>query len=102
MSIKKQLLKSKPICKVTFEISPDQAKDSISASVLGSFNEWQPQIHPLKRLKDGSFKTTIDLETGISYQFRYLLDDNKWLTDSEADDFVPSGFGTESNALIRL
>jgi hypothetical protein len=102
MSIKKQLLKSKPICKVTFEISPEEGKKISSASVLGSFNDWHSDIHPMKKLKDGSFKITLDLENGTTHQFRYFVDKKNWLTDREADGFVPTGFGNEMNALIIL
>ena len=37
MSVKKQFIKTKPVCKVTFTID---AKDATSASVVGDFNNW--------------------------------------------------------------
>ena len=37
MAIKKQFLKSKPVCKVTFSLPAEEAK---KVSVVGSFNEW--------------------------------------------------------------
>ena len=61
MSIKKQFLKSKPVCKVTFTLPAEEAK---SVAVVGSFNEWNTDATPLKKLKNGSFKGTIDLESG--------------------------------------
>ena len=64
MSIKKQYLKSKPICKVTFSLPAEDAK---KVSVVGNFNEWNAKKAPLRKLKNGTFKGTIDLETGNSY-----------------------------------
>ena len=37
MSIKKQFMKAKPVCKVTFSI---EAKDAKFAAVVGDFNNW--------------------------------------------------------------
>jgi 1,4-alpha-glucan branching enzyme len=102
MGIKKQSLKSKPLCKVTFEISPDFIGQAEKVSVLGSFNNWTPGIHNMKKLKDGTFKTTIDLPVNENHSFRYLVDDSKWLTDMEADKLQASGFGQEQNSVITL
>ena len=37
MAIKKQYLKSKPVCKVTFSVPAEEAK---KVAVVGTFNEW--------------------------------------------------------------
>ena len=50
MAIKKQFLKSKPVCKVTFSLPAEEAK---KVSVVGSFNEWNAKKAPLKKLKNG-------------------------------------------------
>jgi len=102
MSIKKQYLKSKPVCKVTSKVEGEQAGGVTKMSVVGDFNQWNENTHELKALKDGSFTITVDLETGREYQFRYLADGQKWLNESEADAFIPSGFGDAQNAVIRL
>ncbi len=102
MSIKKQYLKSKPVCKVTFKVEGEQAGGATKMSVVGDFNQWNEKTHELKALKDGSFTITVDLETGREYQFRYLADGQIWLNESEADAFIPSGFGDAQNAVIRL
>jgi 1,4-alpha-glucan branching enzyme len=67
MAIKKQFLKSKPVCKVTFTLPAVEAKD---VALIGSFNDWNEKATPLKKLKNGSFKTTLDLVTSNSYEFR--------------------------------
>ena len=37
MSVKKQFIKTKPVCKVTFTVD---AKDANTAAVVGDFNNW--------------------------------------------------------------
>ena len=56
MAIKKQFLKSKPVCKVTFSFNE---KTADSVSVVGSFNNWDTEHTVLKKLKNGSFKGTL-------------------------------------------
>lgn len=102
MSIKKQYLKSKPVCKVTFKVGKEEAQGANKISVLGDFNQWNENEGEMKPLKDGSFSTVVELETGKEYQFRYLADGNNWLNEPEADSFVPSGFGDAQNAVISL
>lgn len=98
MAIKKQFLKSKPVCKVTFSI---QAEDTENVAVVGSFNDWSETATPLKKLKNGTFKETLDLESGISYEFRYLVDGN-YVNDEEADSYVWSDFAGAENSVLSL
>ncbi len=100
--MKKQYLKSRPICKVTFRLPSDTAAGAESAAVVGEFNQWSDELHPMKRLKNGSFKVTIDLEQGNEYQFRYLLDGRVWQNDDAADAYQPSGFGDAENSVVRV
>jgi 1,4-alpha-glucan branching enzyme len=101
MSLTKRYLKSKPVCKVTFRLPGELAEWAKSAAVVGEFNGWSRKGTPMKKLKDGGFTTTIELDQGQSYQFRYLLDGRIWQNDSEADGYVPTAFASE-NCLVRL
>src|SRR6187402_1706017 len=58
MSIKKQFVKTKPVCKVTFSV---EAKEANVASVVGDFNNWNPSEGELSKLKNGTFKGVFDL-----------------------------------------
>ncbi len=102
MSVKKQFLKSRPVCKVGFKVEKEVAGGAGSMSLVGDFNGWNPGAHPMKALKDGSFTVTIDLETGREYQFRYFADNQHWLNEVEADTMVPGGVGEEQNSVISL
>ena len=101
MSLTKQFLKSKPVCKVTFSV-PAEVVESKSANValVGDFNNWDATSHLLKKQKDGSFKTTVELEAGREFQFRYLIDNETWVNDWEADSYVPSGISAEENSVV--
>lgn len=102
MSIKKQYLKSKPICKVTFRIPEDIGKAAETAYVVGEFNNWDFLSTPMKKLKKGAFTATLNLEKGRAYQFRYLLDKRNWQNDGDADKFVPTPFGDSENCVITV
>jgi len=102
MSIKKQYLKTKSICKVTFKIDAAFSNADPEAYVVGEFNGWSTSQNPMKRLKNGGFTATIDLEKGRAYQFRYLLGNQHWENDNEADRQVPTPFGDSRNSVIDL
>ena len=99
MAITKQYLKSKPVVKVTFAVPAEEAK---KVAVLGSFNEWNTKkAVALKKLKNGTFKGTVDLETGNSYEFKYIID-GVYVNDSEADGYLWNDFASAENGVINL
>ena len=102
MSIKKQYLKRKPVCKVTFRISEEIGNSAGTAHVVGEFNNWDCLSTPMKKLKKGAFTATLNLEKGREYQFRYLLDNRNWQNDGDADKLVPTPFGDSENSVIAL
>jgi len=102
MSIEKKYLKTKNICRTTFRLSAEAAGEAQTAFLVGEFNDWSMHGLPMKRLKDGSFKAEVDLEPGRSYQFRYLLDDDRWENDWNADDYCYSEFGNCENSVVEV
>jgi 1,4-alpha-glucan branching enzyme len=59
--IKKQFLKSKPVCKVTFTLTPEAAENAEQVELVGDFSNWTDSPISMKKLKNGAFKTTLDL-----------------------------------------
>jgi len=98
MSIKKQFLKSKPICKVTFRVDEEHTDGHKKAYLVGSFNNWKPEA--MKRLKDGSFKLVKDLDKDQEHLFRYLLGKKVWLNEADADRMTASEFMDAENCVI--
>lgn len=95
--LKKNYTKSGNTCRVTFKLPAEVNSDS--AALCGDFNGWDEAANPMKRLKDGSFSTTVSLDSGNSYRFRYLLDDGRWENDWEADEYLPNKHGTEDSVV---
>jgi len=100
MSLTKQYLKSKPVCKVTFRVPAEAARDANSVHIVGDFNSWDIYAIPLQKLRDGTFKVTLELEPNREYQFRYLINEENWENDWEADKYVPTPFGNAENSVV--
>ena len=102
MPLKKQYLKSKPICKVTFTLDKKHVGEAKKVALLGDFNDWKDKkSNQMRKLKDGAFSRTLDLEVGKAYQFRYFVDGETWVNDPKADGYVPSQYGTD-NCLVEV
>jgi 1,4-alpha-glucan branching enzyme len=102
MSIKKQYLKNKEICKVTFSVPESEGNKVQKVHVVGEFNDWSISTTPMKRSKNGVFTASVDLKPGQEYQFRYLLDENRWDNDTEADKFAETPYGDARNSVIVI
>ena len=102
MIIKKQYLKSRPVCKVTFGLPEEAAESIVTAHIVGEFNDWDTKATPMKKLKNGAFTVTIDLEQGREYQFRYLVDETQWENALNADRYAPTPYGDGYNSVIVL
>ena len=98
MPISKQYLKSKPVCKVTFTVP---AKEASSVSVAGEFNEWNTEAVQLKKLKNGTFKGTVDLPKDKRFEFKYVVD-GQWTNESEADGYQWNDFAAAENSVLEL
>ncbi|NVK56170.1 MAG: isoamylase early set domain-containing protein [Alteromonadaceae bacterium] len=102
MSLKKQYLKSKPVCKVTFKLKASEAGSASTAKLIGDFNAWDIAAEPMKKLKNGDFTQTLNLPADAEYQFRYLLDDTTWENDWDADGYQPSPVSLDDNSVVRV
>jgi len=100
MSIEKQYLKTKPVCKVTFTVAADQQVESVA--LAGDFNQWDPQALPMKKNKQGVFSTSLNLPKDQSYQFRYVINGEQWVNDDQADSYLPTQVSYEQNSVIQL
>ncbi len=98
MAIKKQYLKSKPVCKVTFSVPAKEAKKVV---VAGDWNKWSAKAEPLKKLKNGTFKATVDLDADKSYEFKYIVDGD-YVNDDQADAYAWSDYAGSENGVLNL
>lgn len=88
------------MCKVTFELPKGVVSCAKRVYVVGEFNRWNMESTPMKRLRDGSFSVTLDLEKDKEYQYRYLIDGTQWENDINADNYVPSPYGDCENSVV--
>lgn len=99
-SLKKQYLKSSPLCKVTFRLPKDAAGDAGAVSIVGEFNNWNMSEHQMKKLKNGDFTATIELPCNREFRFRYLIDSCRWENDWFADKYLPNEFGSDDSVVV--
>ena len=102
MSLKKKFLKSRPACKVTFQLPKKATNGAKEVLIVGDFNNWdRDNGHPMK-MRNGDFQGTIELESNREYQFRYLMDGAVWENDWEADKYAESPFGVENSVVVTI
>ncbi len=98
MSIKKQFIKTKPVCKVTFSV---EAKEATTASVVGDFNSWNIAAGELSKLKNGTFKGVFEMPKDATYEFKYVID-GVYSNEPEADSFRWNEFAGTENGVLEL
>ncbi len=95
--IKKTVYKTKDYCKVKFSPDIENAK---SISIHGLNNDWVKPVK-MKKKKDGSFSTDVNLPKDSRHEFKYLVNGTEWVNEHGADGQVPNEYGG-SNSLIIL
>ncbi len=101
--LKKQYVKSRKVAKVTFEVPKEEIPQGLEAeslNLVGDFNNWNIEATPMKRAKGGAFRVTLDLEPGREYRFRYLVNDEHWCNDWNADAYLPGHFGEDDCVVV--
>ena len=100
MALKKVYSADGKICKVTFLVEKEASQGAQNVTIAGDFNCWSSTETPLKKEKNGSFSVTVELEAGKEYQYRYLLDGNRWENDWKADKYIPAPFSNTDNSVV--
>lgn len=73
---------------IKFTIPVHLVEEANSAHVLGEFNNWTPGEQSKMTLQeDGSLAVSIPLEIGKNYQYRFFLNDGRWLNDPAAQGY---------------
>jgi 1,4-alpha-glucan branching enzyme len=88
--------------KIDFLLSADIADGATSGILLGDFNNWDFNNGvALKRQKDGSFMASVSLQSG-SYEYRYLLNDGRWVNDTQASKYSYNAEFSVENCVIEV
>jgi len=81
---------------ITFSLPLEALGEATEAILLGDFNNWNPDNAPVLSVQpDGSLKAKVLLEPGKTYEYRFLLNDGRWVNDYAAQGYV---FRPELNA----
>jgi len=81
------------IVPVAFSFSGGLAGNAKRVSIIGPFNHWKPNVHPLRKVPEGDWVTTVYLPPGrVVYYFD--VDGAYWL-DPNDDGRVPNARGSE-------
>jgi 1,4-alpha-glucan branching enzyme len=83
---------------VTFQVPADILAGSKKAAVVGEFNDWNSETHQVRIIKAAG-SVSVTLETGKSYQYKFIIDDERWENDPEADSYIANEFG-EANSIV--
>lgn len=89
----KKFFKTKQEAEVTFELNVEQAK---KVQLVAEFNDWQPmEMRFIK--KDKTYRAKVRLPKNKEFHFRYLIDNERWENDHQADAYIPNGFGSDNS-----
>lgn len=95
--IVKTYYKTKDYCKVKFAIENETAE---TIALLGLNNDWENQV-VMKRKKDGNFSVEVNLPKDTTHQFKYLVDQQDWINDTEADSYEANSYGN-TNSVVTI
>ncbi len=67
-----------------------------SVHLVGSFDDWDSNAHSMRRLKDGRFMAMRRFETNCRYEYRYLVNGETWINETEAESYTPNPYGSDN------
>ena len=59
------------------------APDAHEVYVAGTFNNWNPRSHPLKRTRHGRWESTLDVLPG-PHEYKFIID-GRWCCEDACD-----------------
>ena len=82
--------------RVEFTFHAPEAKE---VYLTGEFNYWSTSSLPMRKDKDGIWKTEIKLPPG-RYEYKYFAD-RAWVEEIPGEEMIPNPFGTQ-NVVISV
>lgn len=76
------------------------APEAAHVSLVGDFNDWDPEATPLRLRDDGkTWSATLDLRGDRVYTYNFILDDKEIVPDPAAERTIPDSFGGEKSVI---
>ena len=94
--VQKTYFKTKDYCKVKFSFKTEEAE---TIEILGLNSDWKNAVI-MSRKKDGTFSADVNLPKDSTHEFKYLVNETRWLNDPEADNEVPNQFGGSNSVIV--
>jgi 1,4-alpha-glucan branching enzyme len=82
---------------VRFRLPSESAAEH--AWVVGEFNNWSTDSHPMAKREDGSLEVVIPLAPG-TYRYRYYLGNGRWENAWDADAYAANEFGGSDSVVV--
>ncbi len=86
--------------KITFVLPEDNAQAQAGACVVGDFNDWDPEANPLRKRSNQTYSTSVTVDKGNRYAYRYRTLSGEWFNVGDADAYETNEFGEENGILI--
>ena len=77
------------------------APDVERVTIVGDFNDWDPQATPLARLSGNAWGVMVKLPPG-RYRYSFVLDGSRWIADPGAPRAADDDFGSQSSVTTIL
>lgn len=102
MPLHKEYLTEKKRYKVTFALEVDSLPKGSDVKLVGDFNNWSLDKAPTLKIFNGQYKVYYELQAGQPYEYRYMVDNNVWHNDPQADGYKPSPYPNVDNCVVNL
>lgn len=99
--LKKSYSETRPVCLVTFTLPNEAARGGRDVRVLGDFNGWSWEQGLRMVAGPAGFSAEVELAADADHEFRYLIDNQFWENDWEADGYRPTPFNVD-NSVVSL
>lgn len=96
-SKQKTQIKSKQAMKRQRVMFSLEATDSKEVILMGDFNNWDPNVHPMRSDGNGIWNRTLMIPPG-RYEYKFLVD-GQWTEDPRNDQNCSNCFGTHNSVL---
>jgi len=80
-----------------FVYHDDEAR---KVTLAGDFNRWNPALSPLTKDPSGLWLTKLATPGPGSYQYKFVVDDRRWIEDPSNGMKVADGFGGLNSVLV--
>ncbi len=94
--VTKKFLKTKSVCQVTFQLP--EGIEAEKVCLVGEFNNWDETANPMRKV-DGVWQTTLKLEQGHEYQYRFLVNGAEWHNDWNADKYIANNVDGDNSVV---